>query len=171
MTISYFEKEILPLKHAIARYANFMLKDMDDAQDITQEVLLKIWEKRDEMDQIVNKRAWAITITRNKCLDFIKAKKGERVSWEDNLDQIITDNPFDKLRVLDETNLIKNLMEQLPAKQKEVFYLRHFEGSTYQEIEENLAIDMNSVKVYLHRARTFIKKALEEKHNYGLKTG
>lgn len=171
MTIENFKKEIIPLKHPIFRYANFMLRNNEDAQDITQEVLVKIWEKRDELSGIENLRAWAITITRNKCLDFIKAKKGDQLPWEENLDKPTTDNPFDRTRLIDETNWIKQLMEQLPISQKDVFYLRHFEGNSYQEISETLKIDMSSVKVYLHRARIFIKKELEEKHNYGLKTG
>ena len=54
MTANTFEKEILPLKHPIFRFAMFMLKNNDDAQDITQEVLIKIWEKREELDQVIS---------------------------------------------------------------------------------------------------------------------
>lgn len=171
MTIENFKKEILPLKHPIFRYANFMLKNKEDAEDITQEVLVKIWEKRMEIPEIRNLRAWSITITRNKCLDQIKANKGDQLSWEENMDSPSTENPFDKMRMMDETNWIKHIMDQLPNTQKEVFYLRHFEGQSYQEISEELKMEMSNVKVNLHRSRTYIKKALEEKHNYGLKTG
>ena len=81
------------------------------------------------------------------------------------------DTPYDSLRISDEKNWIKKLLKSLPNIQKEVFYLRHFEGNSYQEISEMLGVDMNNVKVNLHRARVFIKKELEEKHHYGLKTG
>jgi RNA polymerase sigma factor (sigma-70 family) len=171
MTIETFEKDILPLKHSIFRFANFMLKNEDDAKDITQEVLIKIWEKRDEVYQVKNLRAWAITITRNKCLDLIKSKKGGAFSLDENIDTPTYDTPFDKMRINDETTWVKSLMEKLPVIQKEVFYLRHFEDDTYKEIGDSLNLDENKVKVYLHRARTFIKKELEAKHNYGLKTG
>ena len=171
MTIQTFEKEIIPLKHPIFRFAYFMLKNMQDAQDVTQEVLIKIWNKKEEVESIKNIRAWAITITRNTCLDFIKAKKGNSFSWDDNIDTPNTSNPFDELRWNDESKWIKTLMKQLPVNQKDVFYLRHFEENSYKEISETLNLDENKVKVYLHRARTFIKKSLEEKHNYGLKTG
>lgn len=171
MTIETFEKDILPLKHPIFRYASFMMKNEDDAQDISQEVLIKIWQKKDELDQVKNMRAWAITITRNKCLDLIKSRKGDAFSWDENMDAPLYETPYDKLRISDETNWVKSLMEKLPIDQKEVFYLRHFEGDTYKEIGETLDLDENKVKVYLHRARTFIKRSLEEKHDYGLKTG
>lgn len=171
MTANTFEKEILPLKHPIFGFAMFMLKNNDDAQDITQEVLIKIWEKRAELDQVINLRAWAITITRNKCLDLIKSRKGEFFSLDENRDSVESATPYEMLQSTDETNLIKNLLEKLPLLQKEVFYLRHFEGDTYKEIGDTLNLDENKVKVYLHRARTFIKKSLEEKHDYGLKTG
>jgi RNA polymerase sigma-70 factor (ECF subfamily) len=171
MTFQTFEKEIVPLKHPIYRYAMYMLKNIEDAQDVTQEVLIKIWNKRDDVDTISNKRAWAITIARNTCLDLIKSRKGEFISWEDNMDKPNDYTPYDSLRISDEKNLIEQLMERLPSIQKEVFYLRHFEGNSYQEISDTLGVDMNNVKVNLHRARVSIKKELEEKHHYGLKTG
>ncbi len=171
MTTDTFEKEILPLKHPIFRFALFMLKNNDDAQDVTQEVLIKIWEKREELDQVRNRRAWAITITRNKCLDLIKSRKEGVFSLDENMDAATSSTPYELLQVSDETDWVKNLLEKLPILQKEVFYLRHFEGDTYKEIGESLNLDENKVKVYLHRARTFIKKSLEEKHDYGLKTG
>lgn len=171
MTTESFQKDILPLKHPVYRYALYMMKNKDDAQDITQEVLIKIWEKREELYQVKNLRAWAITITRNKCLDLFKSKKGDLYSLEENLDASDGATPYEKMQALDENNLIKDLLEKLPTMQKEVFYLRHFEEDSYKEIGDALNIDENKVKVYLHRARTFIKKSLEEKHNYGLKTG
>lgn len=171
MTIQIFEKEILPLKHPIYRFAFFMLRNMEDAQDVTQEVLIKIWNKKEEISSIKNLRAWAITITRNTCLDLLKSRKGESFSWDDNMDAPTTTNPFEKVRLSDESNWIKILMDKLPVNQKDVFYLRHFEGNSYKEIGDTLKLDENKVKVYLHRARTFIKRSLEEKHNYGLKTG
>ena len=171
MTIQNFEKEILPLKHPIYRFAYFMLKNTEDAQDVTQEVLIKIWNKKEEISAIKNMRAWSITITRNTCLDHIKSRKGDSFSWDDNIDAPTSTNPFDELRLNDESKWIKILMDQLPVNQKDVFYLRHFEGNSYKEIGETLKFEESKVKVYLHRARTYIKKSLEEKHNYGLKTG
>lgn len=171
MTNETFESEILPLKHPIYRYAFYMLRNKEDALDITQEVLIKIWEKRNELDEVRNMRSWAITITRNKCLDFIKSRKGDHFTWDENLDKHTELTPFTQTSLKDEKNWINSLMNQLPVNQKEVFYLRHFEGESYKEISESLSLDENKVKVYLHRARTFIKRSLEEKHEYGLKTG
>ena len=59
----------------------------------------------------------------------------------------------------------------LPELQKEIFYMRHFEENSYQEIGESLNIDESKVKVYLHRARVFIKRSLEQKNDHGIKTG
>jgi len=171
MTIDTFEKDILPLKHPIYRFALFMMKNEDDAKDVCQEVLIKIWEKRDDLYEVKNLRAWAITITRNKCLDHIKARKGDTFSWDESIDAPTHTTPYQVLSINDETNWVKGLMHELPIKQKEVFYLRHFEENTYKEISKALDLNETKVKVYLHRARTFIKDAMEQKHAYGLKTG
>ena len=83
MTVEIFEKDIIPLKHPIFRYALYMLKNKDDARDITQDVLIKLWEKRQYLNQVDNRRAWALKITRNQCLDFFKSKKKQigRLGW------------------------------------------------------------------------------------------
>ena len=171
MTVEIFEKDIIPLKHPIFRYALYMLKNKDDSRDITQDVLIKLWEKRQYLNQVDNRRAWALKITRNQCLDFFKSKKNKSVDWDGVLDTKTDQTPLRILGTNDETRWVKSLMEMLPDLQKEIFYLRHFEENTYREIGESLDIDESKVKTYLHRARAFIKQSLEKKHAYGLKTG
>ena len=112
-----------------------------------------------------------MTITRNKCLDELKSRKKEHYSWDDNLDRVEEQTPFIQSSISDETAWVRKLMQDLPQDQREVFYLRHFEGNSYKEISDNLRLSESKVKVYLHRARSFIKRSLEEKHDYGLKTG
>lgn len=171
MTIENFEKDILPLKQPIYRFALYLVKNQEDARDIAQEVLIKMWEKRQGLDKVENYRAWALKITRNKCLDLFKSARRKNVDWNETLDKKTATTPLNILDTKDQTNWVKTQMEMLPELQKEIFYMRHFEENTYQEIGESLNIDESKVKVYLHRARVFIKQSLEQKNDHGLKTG
>ena len=171
MTAETFEHEILPLKHPVYRYALYLLKNKEDARDIAQEVLIKMWEKRQELDQVENRRSWALKITRNKCLDFLKSPARRGMQWKESMDKKTEETPFNILERKDRTNWVKSQMQLLPELQKEIFYLRHFEENSYREIGKSLNIDESKVKVYLHRARAFIKQSLEKKHAHGLKTG
>ena len=171
MTIETFEKEILPLKQPIFRFALYLVKNKEDARDISQEVLIKMWEKRQDLDKVENYRAWALKITRNKCLDLFKSARRKNVDWNETLDKRTATTPLSILDTKDQTYWVKTQMEMLPELQKEIFYMRHFEENSYREIGESLNIDESKVKVYLHRARVFIKQSLEQKNDHGIKTG
>ena len=77
-------------------------------------------------------------------------------------------NPHKVAETRDTVQRIKNIMNTLPTKQREVMQMRDIEGLSYKEIEEQLKIPMNQVKVYLFRARKFIKSQLINSDSYGL---
>ena len=78
MTEKEFNHMILPLTKNIYAYAQHILSNPTDAADITQEVMIKLWNTRRELKGVQNPRAWALKVTRNLCLDWIKTKTGVR---------------------------------------------------------------------------------------------
>jgi RNA polymerase sigma factor (sigma-70 family) len=171
MTTDQFETDIIPLKHPIYRFALYLLKNKEDARDLAQDVLINMWEKRDQLNHVENQRAWAMKLTRNRCYDFLKSPKRKGVAWNETLDRTSESTAINELESSEETRWIKKELKKLPEIQRDIFYLRHFEEQTYQEIGEQLNIDQNRVKVYLHRARVYMKEQLEKRHAYGLQTG
>lgn len=171
MTTDRFEKDILPIKHPIYRYALYLVKNKEDARDLTQEVLIKLWENREQLVRIENPRAWAMKMTRNRCLDWLKSPKRKGVEWKEDLDQRTDHHAQKQLEEKEQTQWVKKQLKRLPEMQQNVFYLRHFEENSYREIGDSLQIDETKVKVYLHRARTFMKKQIEQHNAYGLQTG
>ncbi len=79
MSSELFKKEILPLRHQLFRVSLKMLDDSEDAEDAVQEVLLKLWSKRDTLITCDNPAAFATTVTKNHCLDKLKLKKANVV--------------------------------------------------------------------------------------------
>ena len=162
-----FEQHIIPASDKMYRYALSILKDEDHAQDVVQECLTKIWEKRQMLIEVQNHEAWAMRVTRNQCYDWVKANRYTALSDKDveQEDQVKADHDIlleDHLKWLDK------VLATIPDKQKEIFHLREIEGMSYHEISEVLALSMSEVKVYLHRARNKVRSSLQQIEAYGI---
>jgi len=130
-----------------------------EAEDVVQDTLLKVWEQRSQWEQINNLEAFAIAICRNRALDVMK-RAGRNTASLDKVDngQWSMVNGQSALEAREQLSLVRKLMDGLPEIQRTIMHLRDIEGQTYQEIAEALDISETQVKVYLHRARTKIKK-------------
>lgn len=149
------------------RYAASILGDEQNARDVVQDCLVKIWNKREMLSQIENKEAWAMRITRNHCLDFVKVNRFSTSSLE-KLEVESTIASDEQLLMNDQELWLEKILIQLPFKQKEVFHLREIECLSYQEMAEVLGIQVNEVKVLLYRARTRIKETMMKIESYGV---
>jgi RNA polymerase sigma-70 factor (ECF subfamily) len=146
-----------------------LLNDQEEAADTVQEVLMKLWIKKDELDQIKNIEAWAITMIRNQSYDKIrKQKRARQVPLESGMSRE-DDNSVEK-RINREERLdrIHHYLKELPERQNQAVFLRDIEGHSYKEISDIMGIDENLVKVTLFRARENLRKKILKIENYGL---
>jgi len=142
----------------------------DDAKDVVQEVFIRVWNGREQMDQIQNMEAWCMRITKNLSLDKLRSiqRKGTD-SLEKSFDVHNTDRTPDvKTEMTESMQHVSQLIAALPEKQRQVIHLRDVEGYTYNEICDILEIDMNQVKVNLFRARNAVREKLLKLNAYGL---
>ena len=153
-----FRNKVLPVSKKILRYATHFLKDEDDARDVVQDVFLKLWQKKDELDQIENVEAFAIRMTRNRCLDLIRAGKTVPIDAETNrqLKQETID-VHSKVEFKEAAGQIKFLINQLPELQQKVMQLRDIEQLEYEEIAELTGLQVNAIRVNLSRARKKVR--------------
>jgi len=171
MSLEAFKMHVLPVKNKLYRFALSLLKSEDEARDIVQEVLIKIWKKQEENEQIDNVEAWCMRVTRNMSLDRLKSKRVKFTdSLTDGFDVSGGDNhtPYRTMETSDTMTNIRRLISSLPEKQRQVIQLRDVEGYSYKEIVEILEMDMNQVKVNLFRARKALKQDLQNINAYGL---
>ncbi|MGD9327776.1 MAG: RNA polymerase sigma factor [Cyclobacteriaceae bacterium] len=169
MHLKYFKNEILPLKDKLFRYAFSYNKDKSESEDIVQEVFIRLWQKRKNLDKIKNIEAWSMTITRNLTFDKLKANRlefNDLHQVEDKAQEI--SNPEQMVEQSETMAGIRKIIDSLSEKQKQVIFLRDIEGHTYQEIGNIMGIDQNLVKVTLFRARENVRKKLLKTDQYGL---
>ncbi|MBK7221108.1 MAG: sigma-70 family RNA polymerase sigma factor [Saprospiraceae bacterium] len=123
-------KQIEVFKNKLFRYALNMLKNELDAEDVIQELLIRIWQRKEQFDQIENKEAWCMTVTRNLCIDKIRARK--QSSQDISEYHFIADHGATPDIVTEDRENLKIVMDvlnALPENQKEIIHLRDVEAT------------------------------------------
>ena len=159
-TIS-FQSDILPLKNELYRMALRITMNAADAEDVVQETMMKVWNRRDQWNQIESIEAFCLTICRNLSLDKVRRMDNQTQSLDaayDPKDQGISSNPEEQAIQSDRIRLIRQLISQLPEKQRSCMQLRDMEGKSYKDIATVLDITEEQVKVNIFRARQTIRE-------------
>ncbi len=171
MTKEEFQNTVLPLKNKLFCFANSYLENHEEAKDVVQDVMLKVWENRSKNGEIKNIEAWCMTLVRNRSLDKLKLKSRKNVRMDDSYNHFSDESNLQaNLENKDLLQKVKSIIQQLPSAQKEVIRLRDYNGYSYKEIAEVLDIDINLVKVSLHRARKAIKENMNKIMAYGMQS-
>ena len=170
---------MLPLKNELFRLALRITLNRAEAEDVVQETMIKVWNRRDHWDEIESIEAFCLTICRNISLDKMKKAENQNQSLErlrvgsgmeghDAPDSSYTSNPEEQAMQRDRIQLIRQLIDHLPEKQRSCMQLRDFEGKSYKEIAQVLGISEEQVKINIFRARQTIKQKFIETEDYGL---
>jgi RNA polymerase sigma-70 factor (ECF subfamily) len=132
----------------------------EESEDIVQDTLLKLWERRTEMSKINNLEAFAISSVRNLALDRLALHQNKVISLNEDLHDTEDNHPsaYDNIINNERTNRIHNLINQLPEKQRTAIQLRDIEGKSYKEIADIMGISESDVKINIYRGRDFLKK-------------
>jgi RNA polymerase sigma-70 factor (ECF subfamily) len=164
-----FLNVVMPFKDKLYRLAKRLLVSSEEAEDATQEILLKLWTKNKAMSNYKNVEAFAMTMTKNFCLDRLKSKQAGNL-------KLVHSNYTDENTSLqkqveanDSVSWVQKIMEELPEQQKLVLQLRDVEEYDYDEIAEILDMQPTAIRVALSRARKTVREKLMQKHSYGIK--
>ena len=166
-----FRTDVLPLKNELYRLALRITLNPAEAEDVVQETMIRVWNRREQWPQIESIEAFCLTICRNMALDRQKQADNQVAALEESHDQqdhSYASNPEEQAVVRDRIELVRRLIDQLPEKQRACMQLRDIEGKPYKEIAEVLGISEQLVKVSIFRARQTIKQKYLETEKYGL---
>lgn len=157
------EDFLLAYKDKFYRYALRLTGDENDAEDVLQELAIKIWDSGVEFSRIENKEAWCMSVARNLCIDKIRSNKKRGVESLDSVsfkesDQAI--RPDRELENKDLTFKLKKIINSMPENYKTVIQLREIEEMSYKEISEIMNTDIQNVKVFLFRARKILQQLI-----------
>ena len=165
-----FRNDVLPLKDKLFRLALRITLNREEAEDIVQDTLIKVWNSRDKWQQLDSIEAYSLTIARNLSLDRIKKMENQNGSLEDEKTERpdISSNPSERMIQKDKLDIVKRMIDELPEKQRSCIQLRDIEGKTYKDIALILGITEEQVKINIFRARQTIKQRFQQFDKYGL---
>jgi RNA polymerase sigma-70 factor (ECF subfamily) len=169
MTAESFLQQFMPYRNRLYRLSLRLLGNQADAADLVQDVYLKLWNMRDQMDQYSSTEAFAMTMTKNLCFDRLKsaAKQSVRIAQNHNL---VDNLSPDKLIEFDETySSIEEFISNLPEVQQLVMHLRDIENYQFDDIAQITGLSPNNIRVSLSRARKTVREQLMNRNGYGYK--
>lgn len=165
-----FRYDLLPLKNQLFRLALRITLDSAEAEDVTQDTLLRVWEKRNELPPLQSLEAYCLTICRNLAIDRSEKKISQTLSLDDaGADTPDAElSPHEKMERDERIKSVNRILNNLPLPWRTAIQLRDIEGKTYREAAEIMGLSEENFKVTLHRARAAVRKQYESIENYGL---
>ncbi|MEO6174804.1 MAG: sigma-70 family RNA polymerase sigma factor [Flavobacterium circumlabens] len=164
-----FIELINPFKDKVFRLAKRLLTSTEEAEDATQEVIVKLWNKKEKLEAYNSVEALAMTMTKNYCLDQLKSKRAGNL-------QIVHNNFTDrqpqldkKLEDADSLEWVEKIISQLPEQLQILIQLRDVEQYEFDEIAKIVNMNETAIRVALSRARKKIRESMLNTHRYGIK--
>ena len=154
------QRDILPLKNILYRLALRITLNSQEAEDVVQDVIIKIWGMGERINEIEKIESFALRLTRNLSIDRQRMKINQTATYDDIKEEqgFGTHNTIERqIEQKERIDSIRQLMTQMPEKQRSIMQLRDFEGKSYKEIADAMDISEDQVKVNLFRARQFVK--------------
>ncbi|PHR12373.1 MAG: RNA polymerase subunit sigma-70 [Aequorivita sp.] len=158
---------VIPFKDKLYRLAKRILISKDEAEDAVQEVFMKLWNGKQNIENYNNPEAFAITMTKNYCLDRLKSKQASNLKIVHSNYQT-SENIEKKIEANDGVEMVFKIMETLPEQQRIVLQLRDVEQFEFSEIAQMLDSNETAIRVALSRARKTVRDAMIKNYNYGI---
>ncbi len=163
-----FMQLVSPFKSKIFRVAKRLLVSIEEAEDATQEVLVKLWAKNESLSGYTSVEALAMTMTKNYCLDQLKSKRAGNLRIVHNN---FTDREAPLQNQVEDTDTmrwVEKAIDQLPEQQRLIVQMRDIEQYDYDEIAKILEMKETAIRVALSRARKTIREFMTKTHRYGI---
>jgi len=156
------------MQRKLYAFALRVLQNREESEDVVQEIFVKLWRMRGELGTIRNREAFAMTMTKNLCIDKLKKKRmlsldEDQMQFEGTSDS----NPLKEVQLNDAVALVNQIVNDLPDQQRIIIQLRDIEGYTSEEVAEILDISQNTMRVSLSRARQKIREHLVKQYSDG----
>lgn len=158
MTARDFTDTYLPLSESLYRVAFRLLGAQEDAEDAVQDLYLKLWADKENLDTVYNPRGYCISVLRNICIDRIR--RADRLVSEEGLEGVTarSDDSQERLERREKLEEVTKVLRRLSPNQKTLLRMRVFEDLSYDEMAERTGMSKLTMRVLLSQARSKIKR-------------
>lgn len=168
MDLQAFNQRILPVQGRLFRLAQMFLRNREEAEDAIQDVLLRLWTNRQQLETYHSVEALAVQMTKNLCLDRLKSHQKQKMQNDADVTSVQATelSPHRQLENSDSASLIHKLIGELPEQHKLVLHLRDVEEYSFEEIEQVTGLSMANIRTILSRARQKLRENYLKANNY-----
>lgn len=162
MTDDAFERVVFEHKDRVHGYACYMLRNRDDARDVSQEALVRLWEHREQVPSEAI-RAWLLRTTHHLCIDRLRRQAVRSGPSLEDMEPVLEDaGPApDRSAASEQTGRrITAALGALSPRDRAIVLMREVQGMPYDEIAEALRLPLGTLKATLHRARERLRREL-----------
>lgn len=144
------------------------LRNREDAEDALQDVMMRLWSNRQQLDTYQSVEALAVQMTKNLCLDRLKSHARQKPVDNADLSNVAASqvSPYRQTELTDSASQIHRLIDELPDTQKLILHLRDVEEYSFDEIEQITGLSINSIRVNLSRARQCLRDGYLKVNDY-----
>ena len=157
MELKQFKIDVLPLRDKLLNYARKLTEDPSDAEDAVQEIMLKLWNMRQKLDEYQSIEALAMTMTHHLCLDIWRAKRPDSLSLEQVQAPSQSATPERLLEEKDEFRLMRKIIDSLPTLQRTIIQMKDVQEYETEEIAEITGCSAEAIRSNLSRARKKVR--------------
>lgn len=165
MTTEEFKNDIIPYSRKLYPFIKNILNDEEESRDAVQDLMLKLWSRRNDLSKCNNRNAYILTMTKNHCFDLLKKKKPERINPQEHKIMNLQSDE-ESLEIKERHEQVHKIIGRLPEKYKEVIRLRDVDGFSFDEIKEMTGFEVPYIRVILSRSRQRVKSELEKIYDY-----
>ncbi len=166
MTAEEFKNKALPYSRKLYPMLFRILKDQEETMDALQDLMVKLWTKRDELENCTNLHSYIYTMAKNHGFDLLKKKRPSAITeHEENKILNFSDNGKEQ-ETKEKFEHVRNVIERLPEKMRTVIQMRDIDGFTFEEIKDITGYEIKYIRVILSRARLKVKQEVEKIYEY-----
>ncbi|WP_167617527.1 RNA polymerase sigma factor [Maribellus sediminis] len=166
MTTEEFKNTVIPFSRKLYPMLFRILKNEEETRDALQDLMVKLWDKRNDLVRCNNQTAYIITMAKNHSFDLLKKKRPSRIGENEEHKILNLASEDSGLEAKEKFEHVRSAIEALPEKYREVIRLRDIDGFEFDEISEMTGYEVPYIRVILSRARQKVKEEVEKKYDY-----
>jgi RNA polymerase sigma-70 factor (ECF subfamily) len=155
-----FSKIVKYYSAIIYTHALTYIKNAVQAEEITQDIFLSLWQRREELNHISNFQGYLYAMVRNRTISEFRKKILELNSKPVDELESLSPGPADSVEIRELLEILMRGIQKLPTRRKQVFTMSRFDGMSYDEIAKNLGISKSSVNQHIVEALVFLRTYL-----------
>lgn len=155
-----YQQAIDQHRHRVLSFAHYSLRIREDAEDVTQEVFIKLWQHWQKIDHD-KLGAWLMRVAHNTVIDHVRKQRPQQANvdqYAEVEDQVVEQSDTDHMDQQRFKRQLQNAIKSLEDPFRSIVIMRDIQGMSYEEIQGSLELSASQVKVYLHRARRKLRE-------------